>query len=45
MHNSYSKHVTHKVQNKTLKKYNSMFPNEMVQEKNNKSSYTLITNN
>jgi hypothetical protein len=42
MHNSYSKHVTHKVQNETLEKYNSMFQNEMVQEVSRKSSLENI---
>jgi hypothetical protein len=37
MHNSYSKHVTQKIQNEDLKKYNSMFQNEMVQEESRKS--------
>jgi hypothetical protein len=38
MHNSYSKHVTHKVQNETFKKYNSKFQNEIVHEESTKSS-------
>jgi len=42
MHNSYSKHVTHKVQNEIKKKYNLMFQNELAQEESRKSSLENI---